>query len=110
MFSEENLFRSYDENRGLEYNFNFDTTPLKTAQGNFEQSFNLPLEYSFPELVRSYENELTYDVDFSVSPRCFSQDEIYQSKSTNKKIFGDKIANTSRIYTKNTKYSGIDKN
>ena len=108
MFSEENPFRSLEESRGLEYNFNFDTTPMKAAQDNNELSFNSPLEYSFPEPVRSYKNELTYDINFSVSPRCLSHNEIYEDKSANRKNFGDKIANAGRIHPKNKRFSGAD--
>lgn len=108
LFAEENPFRSIEENRRLEYNFSFDLNPQKAAQDAFEFAFDLPLECNFPELARSYENELTFEVDFSVSPRCLSQ-EVGSKPSTAKvQRNGEKAAHRANVHPKIGEFSGAD--
>lgn len=108
LFSEENSFRTIRENQGLEYNFNFDLNPQKATQNNYELAFNLPLEWNFPELARSYENELTFDVDFSASPRCLSQDVGHNAKTAKGMKFADKIEKRTKIHPKIGEISGAN--
>ena len=85
MLYEGESFKLQDENRNLEYIFNFDSTPQKIALWKIEPSFNFPLEYSFPELIRSFKNEESAWFEFTDSPKCKSQDEIYAMKSKSNK-------------------------
>lgn len=68
MFDQEFSVKSFNEGPKYEYKFNFEPTPLKDNGCIFECPFNSPLEFSVPEMVRSYENELTFDFDLSQSP------------------------------------------
>lgn len=84
-------YSKFEEVQKLDYKFNFGLHPFKEIDQSFDFLYNFNQEIIFPDQALSYEDELTIQLDFSMSPRCLSADAKIQKEENNprEKAFND---------------------
>jgi len=88
MFLDDFAFKNtHQEGQNFECKFEFGPQLIKDSRDFIEDPFNFALEFSSPEDVRSYQNELNFEFDLSASPKYYTCD---LKKDSLKKNEGDK--------------------
>lgn len=86
-------YGKFEEVQKLDDKFNFGLHPFKEIDESFDFPYNFDQEINFPNQARSYEDELTLQLDFSISPRCLSADIQALKEENNPKEQAPKEAN-----------------